>query len=239
MKNCGHESRQEKRTQRSAWLRQGNACIIIYILVASRASTAKWNLQVHRRVSLGTLASKPEVQPMHDQPVLCRTDLDKEGQRCQQAFAPEIEPHLMKHFWNVCITKSNPVTNEGKIVTSNVKGTTQLFKANVTLRPVYGAGHLNWCKKIVHFNGVTFSFPAREVTCPKTKICNVSWWTVLSQNTIQRASGTQECCRVSHKMKKGKGLSKESQGCQVAREARCILSYQRPACLNKDHSRLS
>lgn len=33
---------------------------------------------------------------------------------------------------------------------------------------------MNLCKKILHFDGITFSFLAREVTPPKTKICNVS-----------------------------------------------------------------
>lgn len=144
------------------------------------------------------------------------------------SFCPRDWTTLTKCFWNVCIAKSNPVTDEGKIIASNVKGRTQLLKANVTLHSVYGTGHLSWCKKILRFDGVTFYFLAREVTLPKTKICNVSQWIVLTQNIIQRAGGTQECCRVSHTMKKGKELSKEAVGTVKLQRRHCAEVQSSP-----------
>lgn len=147
---------------------------------------------------------------MSDQPVLCRAHLAKGGQRSSKPL-PQALNHINETLWNACITKSNPVTSEGKVIACNVEGTTQLFKANVTLPTLcFWSRSSELCKKIVHFDGVIVSFPVREVTLPKAKICNASQWTVWSQNTAQRGRGTQECCRVSHTMEKGKGLPNET-----------------------------
>lgn len=234
MKNCSHKLKLEKRTQRSAWLRQGKTCIIIHVLVVSRASIAKWTLQVQWNLHRVPCCSNQSCNPCMINPFCAEQIWTRKGREVSASFCPRDWTTWMKRFWNICITKSNLVTNEGKINCQQCQRDTTLWmKCDPTL--LFTEGIWIGVKTVPHFDGVTFSFLARQVTLPKAKICNVSQWAVLSQNTAQRDRGMQECCRVRHTTEKGRSFQKK-QGCQVAKEALCrsaILSYQRPAVWTK------